>query len=217
MRKIFIVAAFAITAVSIPALADMLVVNSTPADGFHYGMGNDYSPANAVVLSSADTELALRFHKSGVVAPASDSSGLYSFALGTTPISFDFGIDGNHENASIKLTNFLTGDSVTYNPFGLGNDNFNGSGPLEDTDLFQNSEKLTFGFLSGLHFDPNVNDTYSAMLTAGGKSVTAFAQLGSGAPAVPEPATWAMMLLGFGGIGATMRRRAKTNTTVSYA
>jgi len=27
--------------------------------------------------------------------------------------------------------------------------------------------------------------------------------------AVPEPATWAMMLLGFGGIGAAMRRRRK--------
>ena len=28
-------------------------------------------------------------------------------------------------------------------------------------------------------------------------------------PAVPEPATWAMMLLGFGGIGLTMRRNRK--------
>ena len=27
---------------------------------------------------------------------------------------------------------------------------------------------------------------------------------------VPEPATWAMMLLGFGGLGATMRQRRKS-------
>lgn len=33
--------------------------------------------------------------------------------------------------------------------------------------------------------------------------------------AVPEPATWAMMLLGFGAIGATMRRRG-TTVRVSY-
>lgn len=31
------------------------------------------------------------------------------------------------------------------------------------------------------------------------------------APAVPEPATWAMMLLGFGGIGMTMRRKQRSN------
>ena len=36
------------------------------------------------------------------------------------------------------------------------------------------------------------------------------------AGAVPEPATWAMMLVGFGGIGFAMRRRSKVRTTVSY-
>jgi len=30
-----------------------------------------------------------------------------------------------------------------------------------------------------------------------------------GTPPVPEPATWAMMLMGFAGIGATMRRRRR--------
>lgn len=32
-----------------------------------------------------------------------------------------------------------------------------------------------------------------------------------GAPGVPEPATWAMMLLGFGGIGFALRRGRKQN------
>jgi hypothetical protein len=31
-------------------------------------------------------------------------------------------------------------------------------------------------------------------------------------PAVPEPATWAMMLLGFGGIGASMRRARRSGS-----
>jgi hypothetical protein len=34
-------------------------------------------------------------------------------------------------------------------------------------------------------------------------------------PAVPEPATWAMMLVGFGGVGFAMRRRKMTRTAVS--
>jgi hypothetical protein len=35
--------------------------------------------------------------------------------------------------------------------------------------------------------------------------------------AVPEPATWAMMLIGFGGVGLAMRRRTKTKAAVSFA
>lgn len=35
--------------------------------------------------------------------------------------------------------------------------------------------------------------------------------------AVPEPGTWAMMILGFGLVGATMRRQRGVRTTVSYA
>jgi len=37
------------------------------------------------------------------------------------------------------------------------------------------------------------------------------------AAAVPEPATWAMMILGLGAIGASMRRRHKTSVTYSIA
>lgn len=37
------------------------------------------------------------------------------------------------------------------------------------------------------------------------------------APAVPEPATWAMMLLGFFGIGAVMRRKRSEKVTLTYA
>ena len=35
--------------------------------------------------------------------------------------------------------------------------------------------------------------------------------------AVPEPATWAMLLLGFGMIGFAMRKRSNVRTTVAYA
>lgn len=40
---------------------------------------------------------------------------------------------------------------------------------------------------------------------------------GATANAVPEPATWAMMMLGFGAMGAAMRRRPKVATRIRYA
>jgi len=207
MRKKIFLAALAASWVATPAMAQ-LAYNSAPADGFQYGTGNNYTPANAVVLNTpagpynTPEELALRFHQTGEVAPASDN-GVYSFALGTSPISFDWSIDGSQYLAQITLTNLLTGATVSYDPFTPGNDNYISA---TDSDLAQNSEELSFGFLSGLGFDPNVNDTYSVTLKSGGQSVSAYAQIGTGAPAVPEPATWAMMLIGFGGIGFAMRK-----------
>ena len=38
--------------------------------------------------------------------------------------------------------------------------------------------------------------------------------LAGSTPAVPEPATWALMLLGFGGIGFAMRRGRRANSTL---
>lgn len=219
MRKLtFTAAAFAV-AIATPAAAQV-TYNSAPADGFNYGTGNNYTPANAAVLNTpagpynTAEELALRFHQTGQVAPASDSNGVYSFALGTTPISFDWSIEGSDYLANITLTNMLTGATVNYDPFALGNDNYT---TAADPDLAQNSERLDFSFLSGLGFDPNVNDTYRVTLVSGGQSLTAYAQLGSGAPAVPEPATWALMLLGFAAVGFQMRRRSRSRRALLTA
>jgi hypothetical protein len=35
--------------------------------------------------------------------------------------------------------------------------------------------------------------------------------------AVPEPASWAMMILGMGAVGGALRRRSKVSTTVKFA
>ncbi|KQS01927.1 hypothetical protein ASG11_13990 [Sphingomonas sp. Leaf357] len=56
----------------------------------------------------------------------------------------------------------------------------------------------------------NVNVNFS-----GGRAVNSNFEVAAGA--VPEPATWAMMLVGFGGIGLGMRRSKKGAPRVSYA
>jgi hypothetical protein len=70
---------------------------------------------------------------------------------------------------------------------------------------------------NGNRTDPNTNPVVTFLLTGGDISNFSYLRLTStqnafeidniAINAVPEPATWAMMLLGFGGIGMAMRRR----------
>ena len=82
----------------------------------------------------------------------------------------------------------------------------------------QNSLQLNW-FAQEVGFDPNVAGRYQITLSGTPslgqpQSLSVVAQL-VGVNAVPEPATWAMMIGGFGMLGAAARRR--TRTTVTYA
>jgi hypothetical protein len=82
------------------------------------------------------------------------------------------------------------------------------------------------GSLSGLLGDPNAFALQTITFTGVGRSVTFvgtdatlgvddfnFTLAGGGNGGVPEPATWAMMLIGFGIVGVSMRRRQKVKVT----
>jgi hypothetical protein len=71
-------------------------------------------------------------------------------------------------------------------------------------------------------FSPAINTAATVWLIGAGRGTGSddsfkLSSIGVTA-AVPEPASWAMMIVGFGAVGATMRRRkGKVATTVSYA
>jgi len=85
------------------------------------------------------------------------------------------------------------------------------------------AKRTVAGFQTvNLNFHPGSSDTRSDfwVSSTGGTALIANALENVGAvAAVPEPATWAMMLVGFGMIGATARyrRRRTVSTRVSYA
>ncbi|UUR07740.1 PEPxxWA-CTERM sorting domain-containing protein [Sphingomonas glaciei] len=56
---------------------------------------------------------------------------------------------------------------------------------------------------------------FAGVSTTGGSSVINFTTSRDVAAAVPEPGTWAMMLLGFGAIGASMRRRRQMGAAIA--
>ena len=160
-----------------------------------------------MLTTDAGDQLYLRAHQTFQVAPAS-TGDTYSFVTGLDFISFDWGIDPSSGafdelSALITLTNYA-GGSFSYDPLGLGNDNHVEFGSA------QNSARLNW-FPIG--FDPNVDGSYGVELTvrglaAGPKSLSIRVDVGAGHQgAIPEPSTWALMVLAFGGAGAALRRR----------
>ncbi len=69
---------------------------------------------------------------------------------------------------------------------------------------------------------PNLSDGFRNSGSFGGRATNwAFdilnVDVATQAGAVPEPASWMMMIAGFGAIGSTLRRSKKVRTAVSYA
>ena len=77
---------------------------------------------------------------------------------------------------------------------------------------YPNRSPISFGTLSGITGLTLTNDDFYGV----GYDDFSF-QPARVTAAVPEPATWGLMLLGFGTLGFAMRRRAKVRTNVSFA
>lgn len=89
-------------------------------------------------------------------------------------------------SAALDLFDFLLGSPV---------DLASSFGPVTGTDIFALNQ-----FVNVLTTGGNLSFTQSSSVQFSGVT-------GSDVSGVPEPSAWAMMLLGFGGIGLAMRRR----------
>jgi hypothetical protein len=107
-------------------------------------------------------------------------------------VSFDYGALGaGSETLSFSLPDF----AVTFGLTAVANNNMDTTFQSAAWDITGTGGVMTIEFhSSGL---PNVDAILDNFVITGP------------APEVPEPATWAMMLLGFGAIGASLRRSAK--------
>ncbi len=132
---------------------------------------------------AADGSLSGTFGDTGVAA--GDFSDTFNFALPT-------GIAGATitTNFVSNLLNNIDFQSVTFNgqPFSLSPNGQVENGYILNVPVTAGPQTLIVNGRSG------GNGSYSGTLS--------FAM-----GAVPEPASWAMMIIGFGGIGATLRRR----------
>ena len=122
-------------------------------------------------------------------------SNLVDFGFTTSPTLL--GVSGSGMFFALNPNNFPGGYTVNVCAYTGNNcDAANGQ-----ADLFSGNFALTFAPNTNSISLGNFVDRYASLTQLNGIS-------GEGTPvgAVPEPATWAMMMLGFGAMGASLRR-----------
>ena len=125
--------------------------------------------------------------------------GSYSVALGT-PVQFFSFILGSLDSYNALTLNFADGTSTV----------FSGRQIIGDTTVGPFNSGTSGRVSYDLGGQAGIT---SATFTS---SQSAF-EIDALASAVPEPATWAMMMAGFGLIGGAARRRRRVNTNVRFA
>lgn len=154
-------------------------------------------------------------------------------------IAQTFTLPTNFTNASFNITSLSSDDAAVavlngtalygagiFGP-GTGNFYFTSTGSSVPFTFGLNGASggsLTAPFVAGLNtFTLIVNNnnaginTNNGPLTSGPSGVDFVGNVTFDVTAVPEPSTWAMMLLGFGMIGFAARRRSSVKTTVRFA
>jgi hypothetical protein len=148
--------------------------------------------------------------------PITPTGNLYFAPTGSTPPgralwNFEFSVNpGSYANTHSVLTITGPGGSSPYN-LQLILDNTPTGGPL-----YQNSENLGFAFLGGpINFDPNASGIYTFDLKLFSAENLQLGDVSIQVNAVPEPSTWAMLILGFAGIGFMAYRRKSRPATIA--
>jgi hypothetical protein len=220
-----------VTTIAAPAARATVVYNANlTSPGVYFGSGNGGLPQEFTVNTQGGIEIALRAHLSPnfgnagqVPAQLVPIGNTYFVPLGDT-FNFDYSVNPftgqsavplNGVTASLTITDIANGKTVSFDPSLAILGNAHPPAGANDPTAYQNSERISFGFLFP-NYDPNQNDTFNITLALSGVptipggllSVEEFVQIGSG---VPEPSTWAMMILGFAAIGfMSFRRQNRT-------
>jgi len=217
MKARLIVAAVALSLLGSAANAATQLDNQTVTT--YFGTGN--SPCCWSTATEQGLQIGLKAQIRGVASPIVPTANVFTTSLGTN-FNADFSIDPsqgygtslNGLSFRFTITDLANNVSSTFNPVTFLGDN--ATDPSKPGAI-QNSEFAGFGFMLGSDFNKNLNDTYKIQLTALGGSlaspltVTDFVSEGTGlagfAGGVPEPASWALMMIGLGFVGSALRNR----------
>ena len=211
MKKLTIALITAASTLGFASAADAtVVVTATPGCAVYCGPPVTYDFDTTIPLTTGG----------GIVGPGS-APGDYAQPLGSTGQYFSAGPSTTtHANVTIgnDIANFslIWGSVDTYNILTL--ETMGGEYMFDGAYI----ASLIPGFANGDQVSPTSNPIVTFYLTGDDSQAVSFNMDSAtnafeidniAINAVPEPATWAMMLLGFGAIGIATRRQRKIGVT----
>ena len=196
----------AIGAVAVPANAMTVSVTSAqynyPVTGFEAPV-NDGKSVYLIGVYEADTDHS-QSHVSDVVVDSQNGRPLYLTLSSYEGVDWRFSGSGVADIAGILLTAYTASSVVGVNAALVTSL----VGPLETIGYAY--EYPGFGATTLINYSANFFgapvDAFTGTYTANGFAIAAPADATG---AIPEPASWAMMIAGFGLVGAATRRQAR--------
>jgi hypothetical protein len=176
------------------------------------------APAQAATITDQVTFTALGFSTSGGPVPVDPVTGTFLITFDPTQTYTDQTAGITLKSLNINLGSAL---SFSYNPTGPSADELIVGGAADGASMVQfNPPTDDFWlFIDTFTTSPTFDQVGYAQVSAGpsifftDKSAGGSGTVTVGPPpsgGVPEPATWAVMLTGFGGVGLAMRWRRKS-------
>ena len=217
------------------ALAAAIAIAGT--SGTAYAGPTIYTTQSAFLAAVGTTGVDTfdNFSNTGTTAsPINRPAGVFSYTAAVSTTSFfgagsgsDHWLSTNTATDTITFTNFSAGVRGVGGLF-FGSD-FNGlfqagnvtltATDASGTSTFTITSATVSSFLGFVSTGPLTSVTISAVQPAGGTlwpTVNNLTLASAATAGVPEPATWAMLFLGFGGMGYTLRRGRKVNARVRF-
>lgn len=218
--KMFLLAAVAACAIAAPASADNYVQTATVTSSGPKVTTLNFNQFDSSLgtLNSVTLMFSSVLDASGTVTNNSNFLP-HNYLLSTGAIA---GLTGNGFNFMQGLGIGLDLVHVPkHNSVGLSYDATNSDSETLTSNLsgFIGTGSLPFTFVSTSLFAMiGLNGSLAIDPQIGGLAQISYDYTPSATVAVPEPASWAMMMLGIGAIGGAMRRRrSAVTTTVRYA